>query len=334
MNARYRVHYVQSAVDLARHWKVEALAAAVGTSVPAALGHLHLLWWFTANASCDAQATGDLSRFDASIIERQCQWTGAAGALVDGLLCTGWLDRDNEGGLHTHDWRDHSGRGVAAMNARAAKMREWRAARSRSDARDATVPLRDATVPSRDVTVTPKRESEREREISPPSGEASASPPPLARHASSLHPAVQVVRETLGVSPVGAVRDAIVEAISSPTDADLERLREACGAWRLRGHNPRNVAGVLDWYREGVPSLVRPTVRGSSTPTRESPASRMRALGETLKELEVANGANRSGAFGRGRDVGLLAGSVPTAGRGSGGSGSSGARVLGSGSGA
>lgn len=322
MTSRNRVRYVQSATDLNDHWKVEAVADGLGISYVQVLGHLHLLWWFTANATPESQTTGDLSRFPAVVLEKRLRWDGAEGALVDALTVAGWLDRDNEGGFHVHEWAEHSGQGVVAMNARAAKMREWRAARSGTAPRDVTVQsrdvtvtlrddtvqLRDVTVPSRNVTVTTKSKSESEIEKLGTTATRSAQGAPVAptavgeplKHAPSALPAVGIVREVLGVNPSGTVRDAIAAVLpADATDAQLATFREACAQWRLRGFNPRNVAGVLDWYREGIPAGGAPVRAGvGGAPRRESPAEQMRTITAAFEEAERANGTHDPGRRG------------------------------------
>jgi hypothetical protein len=302
------VRYVQSATVLSDHWKVESVADHLGISYVQVIGHLHLLWWFTANATDASQTTGDLSRFSAAVLEKRLRWTGTEGALVDALTVAGWLDRDVNGGYHVHDWAEHSGQGVVAMNARAAKMREWRASRSGRAERDVTVTLRDDTVtsrddtvPSRDVTVTTKSKSKSKSEIEKLSTTAtrSARSAPVAqtavgeplRHAPSALPAVAIVREVLGVNPCGTVRDAIAAVLETATEIELGKFRDVCATWRLRGFNPRNVAGVLDWYRDGVPPSGAPVrAGGAGAPRRESPAEQMRQITAALEEAERANG--------------------------------------------
>lgn len=50
-------------------------------------------------------------------------------------------------------------------------------------------------------------------------------------------------------------QDDLVKAID-----DLERWRAVVIAWNQAGHKPRNIAGHLDWYRDGIPTVGRPDV--------------------------------------------------------------------------
>lgn len=62
--------------------------------------------------------------------------------------------------------------------------------------------------------------------------------------------------------------NAILSAIT-----DLELWRRVLNEWSLRGYNPANVAGLLDWYREGIPSAPKngSVKHGNRRPTGSAP---------------------------------------------------------------
>lgn len=299
-----RVRYVQSGTDLADSWKVDMVAAALDVPYVQVLGHLHLLWWFTANATSESQQEGDLSRFTASTLERRMRWSGTPGALVDALVASGWLDEAG-GAVSVHDWADHSGAGVLRMNRNAARMRSSRAGVGVSTADlDDTVQARAHTVQARAHTVRV-----------PSSGGESTE-------------AIRVLREVLNIgNPDPSVRRAIANAVPDPTSEELAELRKAAEAWKLRGYSAKNIAGVLEWYAGGIPDARRTDRPGT---TRNTAASNMRAIGGALSgdRTDGNSGTTRR----RSRFVELLASGVSTPNGTTRGSGSVIAGVLGSGS--
>lgn len=65
--------------------------------------------------------------------------------------------------------------------------------------------------------------------------------------------AVEYARARLGALPNGVQREAIDRAVTAGDAAMLERWKLCVDAWRLAGHSPVNIAGVLDWFRAGGP---------------------------------------------------------------------------------
>jgi hypothetical protein len=259
-----RVKYVQSATELTEHWKVDLVAESLGISYAQAVGHLHLLWWFAANATKDSQDCGDLSRFTAAQIERRMKWSGETGRLFDVLVEAGWIDVDGESKT-VHDWAEHSGAGVVRLLSKAARMREYRARSVAAPEHHsgATVPLPisiDAPTPVSAVIV------------------AKGGGTRVAKTAE-VNPAIRILRELLGVNPTASVREAIEQAVANPSDSDLERLRECAGQWRLRGYNPRNVSGVLEWFSNGIPATPGRQPKNSAGGMREVGSRLERVLG-------------------------------------------------------
>lgn len=103
--------WVQVQQHLQDHPKTKRLARRLGTSVPAVIGHLQLLWGWAMDYAQD----GDLSRFDAEDIADAMMYEGDAEKLLDALTtCApggghGFLERTEDGRLVIHDWMEYSG---------------------------------------------------------------------------------------------------------------------------------------------------------------------------------------------------------------------------------
>jgi hypothetical protein len=72
------------------------------------------------------------------------------------------------------------------------------------------------------------------------------------RDANLDRPAVQAYRKECKLTPNETQRAAIAAAV-----ADLARWEEVMRQWLLLGYRKNNVAGMLDWYRHGVPERSR-----------------------------------------------------------------------------
>jgi hypothetical protein len=112
--------WIESHTSLARHPKTLRLARILGIAVPAALGHLHLLWWWAIEYAPD----GDVGRFDAGDLALACMWEGDETALLPALQRAGFVDQDG----NLHDWHDYAGKLVDRRRRNAERMREDRAA--------------------------------------------------------------------------------------------------------------------------------------------------------------------------------------------------------------
>jgi hypothetical protein len=96
---------IQSHRPLAGHPKTTRLARRLGISVPAAIGHLHLLWWWAAGYT----EAGNLAPYAIDEIEAEAMWDGEPGELIASLVAAGFID-ETPGGLTVHDWYDYWGK--------------------------------------------------------------------------------------------------------------------------------------------------------------------------------------------------------------------------------
>ncbi len=94
--------WIESHQELRDHPKTWRLAATLGVSRAAALGHLHMLWWW-ALAYADH---GNLGKFSNPEIAAGAGWDGDPDDFVDAIGDCGWLDE----GLLLHDWYDYAGK--------------------------------------------------------------------------------------------------------------------------------------------------------------------------------------------------------------------------------
>lgn len=97
--------WLESHQGLARHLKTKRLARKLGISIPAVIGHLHLLWWW----AMDNLPDGCLSLLEPEDIAEEMMWTEDANVLLDALTEVGFID-DIEGTLYIHDWHDYIGK--------------------------------------------------------------------------------------------------------------------------------------------------------------------------------------------------------------------------------
>ena len=97
--------WIESHQTVGQHPKTKKLARRLGVSLPAAVGHLHYLWWWALDFAQD----GVLDKFDAEDIADALHWDGEPSQLIDALISSGYIDETPEG-LRIHDWTDYAGK--------------------------------------------------------------------------------------------------------------------------------------------------------------------------------------------------------------------------------
>jgi len=121
------VSWLESHQTLRDHPKTRRLARLLGVSIPAAIGHLHCLWWWCIDYAPD----GDLTEIDHDVIADAGAWEGDPEAFIDALVNAtreragvGFLENDD--GLKVHDWMQYAGLIIVKREADAARKRDGR----------------------------------------------------------------------------------------------------------------------------------------------------------------------------------------------------------------
>jgi len=112
--------WIKSEQALASHPKVHLLAKDLGISVPQAVGHLHLLWWWALDYADD----GNLTRYR-DFIPSSSQWSGDEELFITSLIKHNWID-EKGGELWIHDWLDYTGALIETREKDAERKRKYR----------------------------------------------------------------------------------------------------------------------------------------------------------------------------------------------------------------
>jgi len=120
--------WIESHQELGRHPKTRRLARMLGISLPAAVGHLHYLWWW----ALDFAEDGDLSDYDRYEIAEAALWEGDPDEFVDALIHARFVDQTGDGGLALHDWDEYAGRLIERRARDRERKRRERAAKRAS----------------------------------------------------------------------------------------------------------------------------------------------------------------------------------------------------------
>ncbi len=97
--------WIESHQEIGRHPKTKKLARRLGASIPATVGHLHLLWHW----AMDFAEDGNLGDFESWELADAAMWEGDPDEFVDGLVTVGFIDQTEAGG-ELHDWHDYAGK--------------------------------------------------------------------------------------------------------------------------------------------------------------------------------------------------------------------------------
>lgn len=114
--------WIESHQGLGRHIKTKRFARKLGVTVPAAIGHLHLLWWW----AMDNLPDGNLSEMESEDIADEMMFDGDSENLVDALIESGFVDVIDEQNF-IHDWHDYIGKLVEKREKDAERKRLERA---------------------------------------------------------------------------------------------------------------------------------------------------------------------------------------------------------------
>jgi hypothetical protein len=118
--------WIESHQELGRHPKTRKVAKALGISRPAAIGHLHYLWWWAMDFAQD----GDITEFDNDELAEAALFDGDPVEFFAALESAGFVDTIREPGQDAravlHDWEQYAGRLVSQRKANAERQRAFR----------------------------------------------------------------------------------------------------------------------------------------------------------------------------------------------------------------
>lgn len=97
--------WIESHQGTDRHPKTRKFCRRLGLSVPAAVGHLHMFWWW----AMDFAEDGDISKFEAEDIADAMEYDGDSEALLTAMIDAGFID-ETQSGRAIHDWYDYAGK--------------------------------------------------------------------------------------------------------------------------------------------------------------------------------------------------------------------------------
>jgi len=97
--------WIESHQELARHPKTKRFIRAIGISLPQAIGHLHMLWWW----ALDYAQSGELTHYTHEDIADAAGWEAQPTEFVHALIQSGFLDSDGDK-VCIHDWWDYAGK--------------------------------------------------------------------------------------------------------------------------------------------------------------------------------------------------------------------------------
>lgn len=116
--------WIPSHQELRSHPKTRKAARRAGVSLPAMIGHLHLLWYWALDFAPD----GDVARFDDEDLADAAEWDDDPAQLIDALVncgsggSNGFITEDRK----LHDWDEYGGKyGKRVEAAKKAAAARW-----------------------------------------------------------------------------------------------------------------------------------------------------------------------------------------------------------------
>lgn len=226
--------WIESHQELARHPKTKRLARQLGCSVPAAIGHLHLLWWWATDYASD----GDLSVFPPDELADALLWEGDPAALIDGLQQARFLD-----GLKIHDWEDYAGRLIDRRYANAERMRKVRATADPPSIKESAPHVQRTTTARAGLHTVPTKQTEQTVQTKQTVA-ARAREPASAAAPESLRSFDSILRELPGYRPTTQFFEKVLARYPT-VDHEMEAIKIA--DW-VRDHRKQcTTARVFNW---------------------------------------------------------------------------------------
>lgn len=175
--------WLKSHQELANHPKLLRLARALDVNRAAAVGHLHLLWWW----AIDYAPSGDLSEVApleiAHIMDFPAGTAEAAQAMVESMVKIGWLD----GGMRLHNWDERAGWIFQMRDREASRKRGERAQNaSPEDVREEYVRTSEGVLTLDKIRLEEKREEKKRGDVHPTKRFQAPTPEEVEAYGTSL----------------------------------------------------------------------------------------------------------------------------------------------------
>lgn len=146
--------WIESHQSLATHKKLLSLKAILKISRAAAVGHLHMFWWWCIDNLTDGKLTG----IRKEVIAEAADWQGDAAEFFEALVESRFIDRTQDC-ERVHDWMSYAGR---LLHKRKEARERAKRARKPYAQRTRTFPERTANVlPNSTVHNTTKEKTKR-----------------------------------------------------------------------------------------------------------------------------------------------------------------------------
>jgi hypothetical protein len=269
--------WIQSHQELGMHPKTKKLARLLGVSRVTAVGHLQFLWWWTGSYAPD----GELTRFDSLDVATGAEWEGDEEAFVEALVAAGFLDRDEDGHLTVHDWRDYGGRLIDRRKSNAARMRDARARGQKTEQREPEDTCEEDADHVQDTCVARAGLEERrgEERENPPVVPPSEGPPPEGSPTKPVRP-VPKPRATRipDEFPISDDMRAFADRIGLPDEVVVLETEKFLDHFRAKPEMKSDwVAAWRNWLRR-VPEFVPGPARNGRMGSADWNSARTRKL--------------------------------------------------------
>ena len=143
--------WIEAHQELPRHPKTKRFARMLKISIPQAVGHLFMFWWW----ALDYAENGDLSRYDADDLADAAEWSGDPEEFLKAMIecgpggSYGFIEK-NESGMFVHDWEMYSGRLVEKREKN--RQRQAKGRKNKTEEKKSQHVTRDTHVTHKTVT--------------------------------------------------------------------------------------------------------------------------------------------------------------------------------------
>ena len=288
--------WIEAHQELRNHPKTKKAARLLGISRPQMIGHLFCLWWWC----LDYSANGNLSAFDNADIADGAEWEGDPDRFVHSLIDCGPSNRpgflvDNGAGLEVKDWSEYGGKYITKRDQGRERQRNFRTKKrqSNADVTGGNVSVTDSNAlvtryngvsnaPIYDMSTVQESTEEDKHQIesslikgveAPPMAATPPKPKPETAKTPKAAkpptepppPAIQALREIVGIYPPKETWDLLVAACRGKTKTELAAVH---AEFLLRTPNKHN----WSWVTDGVRSYSgKPNGKSNGTPVPTQP---------------------------------------------------------------